>query len=553
MQDDRFSPSPPAAASLAAITADAPPAHDRPAGLPPRVARLVERAQRWSDRREFAAAEQCMREAVAIAPANAEVLRLLAAALQGQGRQGEAIALLRRAAELQPGDPLIDNNLGSALGELGEFEAALQAFRRATDAAPGLAASWFNLGQAHDALMQTAAAEAAFSRALAIDASHAEARVLRAGTLRTMGRIDEAAGEFRSVLAARPGSVEAWAGLVGLESGQLDAEELRKLESLLQRAHGDARSRAMLGFACALALEAHGRYDEAFRVVCEANAAKRARSNWDAAAFSRIMRDIATAFSEPVSATDDASLGTGIIFLVGMPRSGSTLAEQILSSHPDVSGAGEIGDLAALIREESTRRGADFPAWIVDATPEDWTRLGRSYLQRIAHLRDGKQWLTDKALQNWQLVGVIRAMLPGARVIDCRRDPVETCWSCFKHDFGDNVPFTNDLDDLAAYWHDYDRLMRFWQERHPSFAWVQDYEALVADPERCISALLDHCGLAFDERCLRFHQVEREVRTMSAAQVRAPLRNDTARTHRYGRHLDPLRRALAHSGASAPE
>jgi len=121
-----------------------------------------------------------------------------------------------------------------------------------------------------------------------------------------------------------------------------------------------------------------------------------------------------------------------------------------------------------------------------------------------------------------------------------------------KHDFGDNVPFTNDLDDLVAYRHDYDRLMLFWKERHPSFVWQQDYEALVADPEPRIRALLDHCGLAFDERCLRFHEAERDVRTMSAAQVRAPLRNDTARTHRYGNHLDPLRRALAHRDAGTP-
>lgn len=551
MQDDRLPSPSPAAGSPAAIVTGTSRAPDRP-GLPARATRLVERAQRWLDRREFEAAEQCMREAARIAPGHAGVLRMLAAALQGQRRHDEAIALLRRAAELQPGDPLIDNNLGSALGESGEFEAALQAFRRATDAAPGLAASWFNLGKAHDALMQTAEAEAAFGRVLAIDASHVEARVLRAGTLRTMGRIDEAAREFRAVIAARPESAEAWSGLVALKSGPLDAGEMRELESLHQRT-ADGHGRALLGFACALALETQGRYDEAFRVVCEANADKRARSNWDAVAFSRIMRDIEAAFSEPVTPTADESLGAEVIFLVGMPRSGSTLTEQILSAHPQVRGAGEIGDLTALIREESARRGLDFPAWIADATPQDWTRLGRAYMQRIAHLLDGRQRLTDKTLQNWQLIGVIRAMLPGARVIDCRRDAVETCWSCFKLDFGGNVPFTNDLDDLVAYWHDYDRLMRFWQERHPSFAWVQDYEALVADPERRIGALLEHCGLAFDERCLHFHQAERDVRTASAAQVRTPLRKDTARTHLYGNRLDPLRRALAPRSASAPE
>ena len=477
---------------------------------------------------------------------------MLAAALQGRHRHADAVALLRRARELRPDDPLIDNNLGSALGELGEFEAAAQAFRRATEVSPGLAASWFNLGQACDALAQTVTAEAAFSRVLEIDAGHAEARVLRAGTLRTMGRMDEAMEEFRTVLAAQPASALAWSGLVGLKQGLLDAGEMRALESALERATGNADHRAMLAFAHAQALEAHGRHDEAFDTVCGANAMRRVHSTWDAPSFSRIIREIAAAFGGSIASTDDETLGAEVIFLVGMPRSGSTLAEQILAAHPEVSGAGEIGHLATILREESTRRGTQFPAWVPDAAPDDWTRLGRSYLERIAPLLEGRPRLTDKALQNWQLVGVVKAMLPAARIIDCRRDPVETCWSCFKHDFGRNMPFTSDFGDLAAYWHDYDGLMRTWNDRYPSAVWVQDYEALLADPEQRIRAMLDHCDLAFDQRCLRFHEARREVRTMSFAQVRSPLRTDTARTHLYGRHLDPLRQALArHQEAQA--
>lgn len=527
--------------------------HDAVAALPARVARLVARAQRWMDRREFEAAEQCMREAARIAPLDAETLRVLAATLQGQRRHDEAIALLRRARDLQPDNALIENNLGSALGGLEDFEGARQAFRRATELAPGLAAAWLNLGRAHDALLQTAQAEAAFRRVLAIDADHLEARVSRAGSLRTMGRFDEAAREFREVLAARPESPDAWYGLVALKAGPLGAGEMRTLASLHERGAATAHDRALLGFAYALALEAAERHEEAFRVACEANAAKRRLLDWDAARFSSIMLDIERAFSAEVTAAQDPALGAGVVFLVGMPRSGSTLAEQILAAHPEVSAGGENDQLVAVIREESARRGSDFPAWVPAATSQDWERLGHAYLERIAPMREGRPYLADKSLQNWQLVGAIRAMLPGARVVECRRDAVETCWSCFKHDFGTSLPFTCDLEDLVAYWHDYQRMMRVWQERHPSFVWVHDYEALVADPERRIRALLGHCGLRFDERCLRFHQVERDVRTVSAPQVRTPLRTDTARTHRYGAHLEPLRRSLARSGEVASQ
>lgn len=517
--------------------------------LPPRVARLVERAQRWIDRRDFAAAEQCMREAAGLVPGDGGILRLLAAALQGQGRHDDALDLLRRAQALRPGDPLIENNLGSALGEKGDYHAAVQAFQRATVAAPGLAASWFNLGMAHEALRQTVAAEAALSRALAIDAGHVEARVLHAGTLRTQGRIGEAAQQFRTALSARPGSAEAWMGLVGVVSGRLEAEEARMLESQYERAPDGSRNRMLLAYAWAIVLEAQERYDEAFRLACEANRARRSRLGWDAVAFSRIMRRIEDAFGGSLGTADGPALGEGIVFLVGMPRSGSTLAEQILSSHPDVAGAGEIDVLAELLREESSHRGSDFPAWAREATPADWTRLGRAYMERVAPLFDGKAHLVDKTLQNWQLVGAIRAMLPDAHVIDCRRDALETCWSCFKHDFGDNLPYTCDLDDLAAHWRDYDRMMRFWARRHPSFTWTLDHEALLADPEDRVRAMLAHCDLSFDPRCLRFHESVREVRTTSASQVRAPLRTDTSMAQRYGHHLDRLRHALAAPGA----
>jgi tetratricopeptide (TPR) repeat protein len=537
-----------ASAQITSVSAPlSPDADERTRGMSARAQRLLVRAQRWIDRREFGFADRALEEALAAAPDQPELLRLRAVTLHLRRRYAEAVALLRRAATLRPDDALIHNNLGSALGESGDLEGAVAAFERASEIEPELAASWFNLGKARDALLQSRDSEAAYTRALAIDPAHQPARIMRANVLKTLGRIDEATAEFRAALERNPDSAEAWAGLIGMKATPATAEDLDRLQRLYRRADLGASDRTLVGFAYALALETHGRYEEAFEATKTANALRRKELAWDAAGARRIFDAIAEAFARPLPSAD-AKLGHEVIFLVCMPRAGSTLTEQILAAHPEVQGAGEIDDLPEVLREESARRGVDFPDWVDAATADDWARLGRTYLERTAHWRRTHARSTDKNLQNWQLVGAIRSMLPGARIVDCRRDPLETCWSCLKHQFGSELPFVYDIDELASYWHGYDRLMQRWNERFPEQIFRHDYEALIADPETRIRALLDFCGLAFDPACLDFHRTLRDVRTASAGQVRAPLKRDTALADRYGTLLDPLRRAL---GATA--
>ncbi|MET0232018.1 MAG: sulfotransferase, partial [Rhodanobacteraceae bacterium] len=228
------------------------------------------------------------------------------------------------------------------------------------------------------------------------------------------------------------------------------------------------------------------------------------------------------------------------------PRSGSTLVEQILAAHPDVEGASELPDLEAVILEESTFRNQRFPEWVASATPADWQRMGERYLHRTRRWRESKPRFTDKMPDNWLLAGAALAMLPGARVVNVRRDAVETCWSCFKQLFGaGRHGYSYDLSDLAETWRDYDRLSTFWARRFPDRVREQSYEKLVAEPEAETRALLDFGGLAFDPACLEPHAATRSVRTASAAQVREPLHAGTARSAAYGVRLDPLRRMLA--------
>lgn len=514
-------------------------------GLDVRATRLLARAQRWLDKGETAFAAQSLREALQTHPDHPDLLRLLALTQHQQARYADAIALLERARTLRPGDASIENNLGSALGQSGDLEGAVAAFRRASEAAPDLAASWFNLGKAQDALRQTEAARAAFERTVEIEPAHVPARVMLAETLKTLGRLDEAESEFRRALEADADSIEAWSGLVATRPRAITSSDLDTLRRLYRDGRCTDHGRVLAGTACMLALEAHGHYDEAFEVGREVNALQRRHVRWDAAAASRQFDAISDAFAQPHATADDPQLGAEVIFLVGMPRSGSTVTEQILAAHSQVQSAGEIGDVQAVLDEESRRRGIPFPDWVGSASAADWTRLGRAYLERTAHWRHSKPRSTDKNLQNWMVIGALHAMLPGAKIVDCRRDPLETCWSCFKHQFTIDMPFTHDFAELASYWHDYDRTMHRWQALYPGRIRKQVHEDLTAAPEAGIRALLSDCGLEFEPACLRFHETTHPVHTVSAAQVREPLRKDTARAGRYGNLLDPLRDRLA--------
>lgn len=410
---------------------------------------------------------------------------------------------------------------------------------------PHPTSAWLQRG---DLLLQsgdTAQACAAFRQAVAESPRDPMRRVKLADTLLFLGEIEAAAAELHAALQLHPGCGPAWWGLANLKTRRFTPEEQARMEALYRAAGVSEPDRIAIGFALAKALDDNQRFEDAYAVLAEANAQMRRRIDWDGTDFrARIDRMFALLPAQVPSASPP-ELGHEVIFVVSLPRSGSTLTEQILAAHADVEGASELTDLGAVIGEESARRREKFPDWAVHADASDWSRLGRRYLERTARWRHTRPRFTDKMPNNWLYLGAALAMLPGARVVDCRRDPVETCWSCFRQLFPQGAPFAYAFDDLATYWRAYDTAMRHWNMRFPGRIHRQDYEALLESPEQEIRALLAFCDLAFDSACLRFHESPREVRTASAAQVRQPLRRDTARAQRYGALLDPLRAALA--------
>ena len=513
-------------------------------GLSADIARALREARAALDRRDAGAAESALQRIRGGATQHPEYLRLLGITRHLQQRFHDAVAALRQALELAPGDAPILINLGIALREIDEPEAALASLRRACEVAPDLAAAWYNLGRMLGKLHRPGEAHEAFEQALRCDPAHQQARLLRADTLRTFGRIDEAVAGYRSALQGEA-SIDAWSKLANIKVVRFSKDECEQLRRLFAQAQLPAEQRVKVGFALLKALEDNGHYSEAFAVMASANALQRRRLDWDGDAWHAHVAHILQAFANaPPTASPDA-FGHEVIFVVSLPRAGSTLVEQILASHPDVEGAGELSDLDDVLKQESRRRGVALPHWAPQATPADWHRLGQDYLDRTSRWRRERPRFTDKALSNWSYIGAAMAMLPGARFVDCRRDPLETCLSCYRQLFARAQAQTYDIGELARFWHHYDQAIRYWSTRHPAAIRSQQYEKLVADPDTEIRALLQFCGLPFDPACLRAHDTQRPVRTMSAAQVRQPLRADTARAWRYGDLLEPLRRALA--------
>ena len=517
----------------------------RLAGLSPRVAKMVELASAGIEGRRLEEARRNLVAACVLAPAHPEVLRLQGVLKHLEERYEEAVEILQNALAVSPNDPLILNNLGSSLRASGDIEGAIGVFQQATLFDPGLAAAWFNLGKTLKSQARPENALPALERALELSPAHVPARIVFGDSLKALGRIDESATAFRHALKVNPRNAQAWFSLANLKTVPLTAAEANQLGQLLGERSLSDDDRIRMGFSLAKALEDIGQYEKSFAALVEANRCKRRQKPWQAADFSARIDEIMEACARPPAATAPLGQGSEVIFIVSLPRSGSTLTEQILAAHPEIEGASELPDLPAIINEESERRGVDFPAWFDAATADDWERLGKEYLKRTERWREHRPRFTDKGLANWQSVAAALAMLPSAKVVVCRRDPLETCFSCFVQLFARGQRFSYDIDDVVAYWRDFDRLCRHWTTIYPNQVRDMVYESLLAEPETTTRSLLDFCGLSFDPACLRFHEVRRRVRTASAAQVLQPLRRDTARSDRYGAALDGFRKALA--------
>ena len=476
----------------------------------------------------------------------------LGAALMRQGERDEAAACYRRALMLKPDDATAHYNLGVVLRDQGGWTQGEAEFRHALALRPDHAEAHNNLGivlQQQDRLEE---ATHCYRRALSLNPGHAKARYNLALALAHQGEIEQAATHYRHALALKPDYVRAHYNLAlqgGMNGGSAEAEASFSLlmQQMATLDRFDAGNRSLLLFAAATVHAARGEDDPAFAYLIEANAIERATLSFDISATEQRLGSIPDLFPkylferlQNVGETSERP-----IFIVGMARSGTTLVEQIISAHPRVHGAGEIPAIALLAERIAGLRGSPDSPWTEALTSADCLEIGRNYLDSLPS-PPGARRTTDKTLFNLEHIGLIHLCLPNAKIVFCRRDPRDTCLSCFSTRFSDGQAYAYDLVELGRYWRAYDGLMTHWRDvLPPGCIHEVDYEDLVEDVETGARRLIAHCGLDWDEACLNFHRSKRQVCTASFAQVRRPIyRGSVGRWRRFQRHLGPLLAAL---------
>jgi tetratricopeptide (TPR) repeat protein len=504
---------------------------------------------------QFEAAESAFGAALRLQPGHVDARSNLGAVLHRQGRLAEALAVLQEAARLAPAHAQVRNDLGGVLAACGQNEEAARQLREAIRLRPDFPEAHSNLGVALRDLHRLDEAGACFREALRLNPDYAMARNNLGYLLEVQGKIDEALAEFREVLRREPNNAAALASrgkLVATGHDRFSDEEVRRLRELTARDDLPLDDRCRLHFALAWVLDKTGAYDEAFAHCRRANELRqeldrRRGVTFDLAAQRRLVDQLVAKYT-PAYFERVASFGVDSdlpVFVVGMLRSGTTLTEQILASHPRVYGAGELHEVEGLIGSLAGRQGEGYPECLARLDAATARALAEAYLHRLRSLGGGADRVVDKLPFNYLHLGLIATLFPKARIIHCRRDPVDTCVSCFFQNFADPHPFALDLRHLGQYYREYERLMAHWAQVLPVPVFELRYEELTADQEGVSRRLVAFCGLEWDERCLEFNETRRAVRTASTLQVRQPMyRSSVGRWKRYEAHLQPLLEAL---------
>jgi len=379
----------------------------------------------------------------------------------------------------------------------------------------------------------------------------AELHLSIAHALKTLGHREEAIAEYRTAAAARPGYGDAYWSLANLKTYRFEQDELARMQAAEAAATVSADDRAHLCFALGKALEDREQFASSFEYYARGNALKRAQSRYRPELIelnTRLQREVCTRelFARH---TGGGAAARDPIFVVGLPRSGSTLVEQILASHSAVEGTQELADVPRLVAGLQGRdwdpEDPHYPAVLAQLSAGEFRRLGGQYLSDTRIYRTGRAHFIDKMPNNFRHVGLIHLMLPQARIIDVRREPMACCFGNLKQLFAKGQEFSYSIEDIARYYRTYLELMRHWDTVLPGRVLRVHYEDLVDDLEGGVRRLLQHCELEFEPACVEFHRTERSVRTASSEQVRQPLyREGLDQWRRYEPWLTPLREAL---------
>jgi tetratricopeptide (TPR) repeat protein len=510
---------------------------------------ILEEAAQCMGREEGNKAEAIFRRILQENPNHIGALCGLAAISLGAGYPRDAQRLLRHALQQSAHMPLIRRGLSQSYLEAGDLAEAEVAVRHSLLIDGDSAPSWVLLASVLAHTMRQTAALDAYDRALHIDAQQFRVVLSRGHVLKTLGRRAEAEAAYRRCLELQPNLGEAYYSFADLKNYMFSDRELSTMQGVLQRSTAADKSQAQINFALGRAYEQRHQYQQAFGHYAAGNIIRRKDTPFDAATFEQKCLRVAATFSAEFlgSRADSGSADPAPIFVVGLPRSGSTLVEQVLASHSRIEGTMELPHILRFVRELDHHQGATdtYPESVIGLNPAQLTGLGLRYIEETRIYRSDRPRFIDKMPNNFSHIGLICLILPNATIIDVRRNPMDACFSAYKQHFAQGQSFTYDLEDLGRYYRSYLELMDHWDQVLPGKVFHLAYEDLVRDTESTVRALIAHCGLEFEAACLRFHETKRSVRTASSEQVRVPI-YDSGIGHwrHFETQLEPLQRSL---------
>jgi tetratricopeptide (TPR) repeat protein len=485
-----------------------------------------------------------LRGALKANPDNVDAMRYLAAAyLKDKTHLGDAEALLRRASQLTPGYAEVLMLLGSVLMERNKFTDAAEAFDQLVRLQPNNDAAWAGLGQAYARDDRIEDAERALGRAVELNPGVPLVLMSQAHILKTLGKQEGALRAYREAIRLKPSFGEAYWSMANLKVFRFEDAEIDAMEAQLQTDELGDSAEVHFRFALAKAWEDRCDYDKAWHYYDSGNRKQRMLVKHDPIEMEDQQAQIMEVFSRDFI-EEHADCGYDVpdpIFVVGLPRSGSTLIEQILASHSGVEGTAELpylGKIAGSIgrfRTDTVR----FPYAARDLRKQDWLAYGKQYIELSRpHRFTDAPLFTDKLPNNFSLVGFIQLILPNATIINARRHPVDCCLGNYKQLWGKGQHFVYDVFELAEYYKEYHKIMTHWHRVLPGKVLDVHYEEMVTDFETQARRILEHCGLGFEEQCLRYYETERAIRTASSEQVRQPIYTAAiGRWRRYEKHL----------------
>ncbi|TIX14237.1 MAG: tetratricopeptide repeat protein [Mesorhizobium sp.] len=458
-----------------------------------------------------------------------------------------AIKFFARAAAQEPSNPYYQLSLGEACLKVGDHPAAIRHLQRACELKPDLVEALCGLGRAYAGFDKAEMALPIYQRALETNRDHLQARLGLADTLINLGQMDEAATCLKETIARRLDVPGAYRALVNTRKFSTEPPELKSILDELGKPAISAGEQYGLHLAAGKVLNDLGRYDEAMDHFLKAKTFK--TRDFDVHSYRRRIDSLIGLFDAGLVASK-AGYGNPSempVFVLGMPRSGTTLTEQICSSHPEVHGAGELTKLGRMAASIGLKLepGRSFGEAVRSMTIQQWHALAEEYLSYLRLYSPTAPRIIDKIPHNFELVGLIGILFPNARIIHCGRDAIDNCLSCFFSNLQEGHKYSYDLETLGLVYREYDRLMRHWHTIFPGRIFENRYEDMIFDQEGQSRRLIDHLGLTWDDACLRFFDKVGSVRTISRWQVRQPIYTSSVkRWKNYQGRIQPLIDAL---------